>query len=62
MWTVLIFFIEFVAVLLLFYVLFFSSGHEAYGILAPRPGIEPTTPVLEAEVLTTVPLCCFWSL
>ena len=27
-------------------------GHRAYGILAPRPGIEPA---LEGEVLTTGP-------
>ena len=29
------------------------SGPEACGILAPWPGIEPTTPPLEGEVLTT---------
>ena len=29
------------------------SGHEACGILAPQPGIEPTPPALEGEVLTT---------
>ena len=28
---------------------------EARGILAPRPGIEPTPPALEGEVLTTGP-------
>ena len=28
-------------------------GHEACGILAPQPGIEPTPPALEGEVLTT---------
>ena len=28
-------------------------GHETCGILAPRPGIEPTPPALEGEVLTT---------
>jgi len=27
-------------------------GHEAYGILAPQLGIEPTPPALEGEVLT----------
>ena len=27
--------------------------HEACGILSPRPGIEPATPVLEGKVLTT---------
>ena len=30
-------------------------GHEACGILAPRPGIEPAPPALEGEVLTTGP-------
>ena len=29
--------------------------HEAYGILAPQPGIEPAAPTLEAEILTTGP-------
>ena len=28
-------------------------GGEAYGILAPGPGIQPVSPVLEGEVLTT---------
>ena len=32
-----------------------SFGHEARGILTPRPGIEPTPPALEGEVLTTGP-------
>ena len=30
-------------------------GHEACGILAPRPGIEPAPTALEGEVLTTGP-------
>ena len=30
-------------------------GNEAYGILAPQPGIEPTPPALEGEILTTGP-------
>ena len=30
-------------------------GPMACGILAPRPGIEPTSPSLEGEVLTTRP-------
>ena len=30
-------------------------AHEAYGILAPRPGIEPSLPTLEGKVLTTGP-------
>ena len=32
--------------------MFWFFGHEACGILVPRPGVEPTTPVLEGEVLT----------
>ena len=36
--------------------MFWFFGHEACGILAPRPGIEPTPPALEGEVLTTGPL------
>ena len=39
--------------MLLLYVLFF--GYEAYGILAPQPGIEPAPLTLEDEVLTTGP-------
>ena len=47
-------FIEFVTVLLLFYVLlFFFFGPKAYGILAPQLGIEPVPLALEDEVLTT---------
>ena len=53
MWTIFKVFIEFVIILLLFYVLDF--GHEACGILAPWPGIEPALPALEGEVLTTGP-------
>ena len=30
-------------------------AREACGILVPRPGIEPTAPALEGEVLTTGP-------
>ena len=33
--------------------MFWFFGHEACGILAPRPGIEPAPPALEGEVLTT---------
>ena len=40
-------FIEFVTILLLWF-----FGHKAYGILAPRPGMEPLFPALEGEVLT----------
>ena len=33
--------------------MFWCFGHEACGILAPRPGIEPALPAVEGEVLTT---------
>ena len=33
--------------------MFWFFDHEACGILAPQPGIEPTSPVLEEKVLTT---------
>ena len=33
--------------------MFWFFGHKAGGILAPQPGIEPTPPALESEVLTT---------
>ena len=33
--------------------MFWFFGHEACGILAPRPGIEPVPSALEGEVLTT---------
>ena len=44
---------------------FWFFGHEACGILAPGPGIEPTSPALEGEVLTTglpgkSPQCLFF--
>ena len=35
--------------------MFWFFGHEARGILAPPPGIEPSPPALEGEVLTTGP-------
>ena len=46
-------FIEFFTILLLLYFIF---GHEAYGILAPWPGIKPAPPGLEGKVSTTEPL------
>ena len=49
MWTIFKVFIEFVKVLLLFYVWFF--GQKACGILAPLLGIKPTA--LEGESLIT---------
>ena len=54
MWTILKVFTELVTTLLLFF-MFWLFGHEASGILAPRPGIEPALPALEGEVLTTRP-------
>ena len=55
MWTIFKTFIEFVTILLLFYgvCLFVCFGHEACGILAPQPRIEPAPLALEGEVLTT---------
>ena len=44
-------FVEFVTILLLFYVWFF--GREPRGILSPWPEIEPAPPELEGEVATT---------
>ena len=41
-------FIEFVTILFLFYELVF--GWEAYGILAPPPGIDTTPPALEGSL------------
>ena len=52
-WTIFKVFIEFVAILLPFYVLVF--GPKACGILAPGSGIKPPAPVLEDEVSTTRP-------
>ena len=53
MWTIFKVFIEFVTILLLSYVLLFAQ--EACGILVPQPGIEPTPPALEGEVISTGP-------
>ena len=33
--------------------MFWIFGHQACGFLAPGPGIEPSTPELEGEVLTS---------
>ena len=49
MWTIFKVFIEFVTILLLFYVLVFL----AHGILAPWPGIKPSPSAQEGEVSTT---------
>ena len=55
MWTTFKVFIEFVTILLLFlcFGFFFFFGHEACGILAPLPGIEPVPSALEDELLNT---------
>ena len=55
MWTIYKVFIEFVTILLLFYILGFSFGCEACGILVPVLGVEPILPELEGKVLTTGP-------
>ena len=49
-WTICKVFIEFARILLLFYVL---VCHEACGILAPQPSIEPVPHTLEDDVLTS---------
>ena len=49
MWTILKVF----ATILLLFLCFWCFGHEACGILASQPGIEPAPPTLEGEVLTT---------
>ena len=35
--------------------MFWFFGRKACGILVPQPGIDPTPPALEGEVLTTGP-------
>ena len=52
MWTILKVFIEFVTLLLLFYVL--SFGLEVHGILALQAGIKPAPPASKGEVLTSL--------
>ena len=52
MWPILNVFIEFVTILLLFYIFGFF-GHKACGILAHWTGIKPTPPALKGEVPTT---------
>ena len=47
-------FTEFATILLLLF-MFWYSGYEACKILAPQPGMEPTSSALEAEVLNTGP-------
>ena len=45
-------FIEFFTILFLFF-MFWFFGHKACGFSAPQQGIEPASPALEGEVLTT---------
>ena len=53
MWTTFKAFTEFVTIFPVLYFGLFDC--EACGILAPRSGIKPVPPALEAEVLTTGP-------
>ena len=46
-WAIFTLFIEFVTILLLFYVLVF--GQKACGILVPQPAVEPAPPALEGK-------------
>ena len=46
MWTIFINLLQYY-----FCFMFCFFGHEACEILAPRPGIKPTAPALEGEVL-----------
>ena len=48
-------FIEFVTIMILFYVFLQFFGHKACGILAPQLKIKPAHPALEDEVLATGP-------
>ena len=52
MWAILKVFLEFVTILLLFYVFGVLALNESCGILAPWPGIESALLALEGEVLT----------
>ena len=52
MWAIFKAFIELLTILFLFYALDFLAMRRV-GILAPWPGIEPASPALEDEVLTT---------
>ena len=54
MWTIFKVLIEFATILLLFYVLVFWPGGMRN--LSSQPGIKPTPPALEGEVLTTGPV------
>ena len=47
-------FIEFVTILLLFYIyIYFFFGHETCEILTPQPRVEDAPPILKGKILTT---------
>ena len=52
MWTTVKVFIEFF-LQYRFCFMFWFFGHETCAILAPRSGVKPLFPLLEAKVLTT---------
>ena len=52
MWTMFKIFIQFVKILLLFFMFWFFC-HEAYAIGVPWPEIKPAPPALEGKGLTT---------
>ena len=53
MWIIFKVFIEFICYNIVSVLCFFFFGFESCGISAPRSGIEPTSLVLEGEILTT---------
>ena len=53
MWIIFKVFIEFATILSRF--MFWFSGFEACGILAPQPEIEPAPPALEGKASTMAP-------
>ena len=55
MWTIFKVFIEFVTILLLFYVFFGFLATRHMGSYLPDQGSNPNPPTLEGEVLTTGP-------
>ena len=52
MWTIFKIVIEFVTIFVSVFLYVLLFGWEACGVLGPQPGIEPTSPSLEGEVLT----------
>ena len=55
MWTIFKVFIEFITILLMFYVLLFFFWPQGMWDLSSHSGVEPTPPAWESEVLTTGP-------